>query len=96
MSAQPSKSQRVIELGETLLSNLREMEGVGLAAPLSSSQIQNMQRMIQERVDSITRAQLPPRNMRFNYLTRETIDSWPLGIPLATLVCEFEERYNNL
>lgn len=89
-------SDRVIQLGEGLLRSLRELEVAGESSPLTTSQNQRMQKMVQERIDAVRRSQLPPKSMRHRYLARETIDSWPLGIPLAKQVCEFEDRYNNL
>jgi hypothetical protein len=96
MSANPSKSQRTIELGETLLGKLLDLEQLGSSAPLSLPQIRSMRKMIQDRITLVANSQLPPKNMRYNYLLREIVDSWPLGLPLAKLICEFEELYNNL
>jgi hypothetical protein len=95
MNDLPLTSARVIQLGEDLLRTLQEME-TAESSPLSPSQIQRMRGMIQERIAAVRNSQLPPRSMRHRYLTRETIDTWPLGIPLAMQVCGFEEQYNNL
>jgi len=96
MNDLPLTSASVTQLGEALLRALQEMETAAASAPLSPSQIQRMLGMIQERIEAVRSSQLPPKSMRHRYLTRETIDTWPLGITLAKQVCEFEERYNNL
>jgi len=95
MNELPSSSAGVIQLGEAIIRSLDEMAAIGELALLSASQIQRMRSMVQNRIESVKSGQLPPKSMRHRYLTRETIDTWPLGIDIAKNICEFEERYNN-
>jgi hypothetical protein len=93
-----NRESNVLKMAEKIISDL---DVLLFAAPnnrkgITEIQLKEMRSLIQQRIETIKKGDLPPIPLRFNYLAREVIDSWPLGLAVVDQICEFELLYNAL
>jgi len=92
-------SARVVELADRLIGDLQDElqeEVARRKTKVPDTQLRAMLRLVQERRNNVVNDQLPPKHLRYRYLTREVTDTWPLGDDLANRIALFEEGYNSL
>ncbi|PWU21370.1 MAG: hypothetical protein C5B50_01810 [Verrucomicrobia bacterium] len=99
MNSHSKPADRVVDIANRLIADIQnelQIEFSHRKTKVSEEQLCSMLLLIQQRRESILTQQLPVKELRFSYLTREVTDSWPLGDDLANRVAEFEAYYNQL